>query len=200
MRNNMTLHLLKLLLLTILFTGCGYQFQGSGTVLPDDVRKIYIPTVENLTAEARITNYMTEAIRERFERFGVITVVEKSDIADATLNIEIRSLDREARSVTSGTDTVLQYETVALLWGDLRRTDGRILWRNPAMRVTKSFGATGQTVVTSSSDFAQSGIDSQTLASLSDIEVSRGQEQEALLDLSEEVAKFIYDDSVAPDF
>ena len=188
------------LLIIIGLIGCGYTFQGSGTVLPDDVRKIYIPTVENESAEPRVTALLTEALRERFERYGVITVVESVEEADAILNIQVRSVDREARSVTSGTDTVLQFDTVAQLWGDLRRANGGVLWRNPSMRVAKAFGATGQTVVTSSSDFAQSGIDPQTLASLSDIEVSRGQEQEALIDLSEEVAKFVYEDSVAEDF
>ncbi|MDZ4787131.1 MAG: LptE family protein [bacterium] len=192
----------KIFIVTLLIAivGCGYTFQGSGSVLPPEIKNIFIPTVENQTSENRITNLLTEALRERFERYGVITVVDKPDLADAILKVEVLSVEREARSVTSGTDTVLQYETVAQVFGDLKRKDGLVLWRNPLMSVAKGFGTTGQTVVTSSADFAQGGLDAQTLAALNDVEISRGQEQEALIDLSEEVAKSIYEDAVAPDF
>lgn len=194
----MKIHLLISCLM--LLSGCGYTFQGSGSVLPQDVKTVYIPTVENQTSENRFTNLLTEALRERFERFGVLSIVEEAKTSDAVLSVEVISVDREARSVTSGSDTVLQYETVAQLWGELRRKNGAVLWRNPIMRVAKGFGTTSSTVVTSSADFAQSGLDAATLASLSDVELSRGQEQEALIDLAEEAAKFIYDDAVAPDF
>jgi outer membrane lipopolysaccharide assembly protein LptE/RlpB len=183
-----------------ILSGCGYTFQGTGSVLPQDVKKIYIPTVDNQTAENRFTNLMTESLRERFERFGVVSVVETASEADAILNVEVKSISREARSVTSGTDTVLQYDARAVLWGEMRRKNGAVLWRNPRISVVKGFGTTTNTVVTTSADFAQSGIDTNTLAALSDSELNRGQEQEALIGLAEDAARFIYDDSVAPDF
>lgn len=194
---------MKVLLSTLclfVLSGCGYTFQGSGSVLPPDIKTVHIPTVENQTSENRFTNLLTESLRERFGRFGVLSVVDEIQTSDAVLSVEVVSVDREARTVTSGSDTVLQYETVAQLWGELRRKNGAVLWRNPLMRVAKGFGTTSSTVVTSSADFAQSGLDATTLASLSDVELSRGQEQEALIDLSEEAAKFIYEDAVAPDF
>jgi len=195
----MKIKILALLISLSLF-GCGYTFQGGGSVLPPDVKTVFIPTVENQTSDSRFTALLTESLREQFERFGVITVVEEAATADAVLNVEVKKIDRAARSVTSGTDVVLQYDSIAQVWGELRRNNGAVLWRNPNMSVTKPFGVTGSTVVTSSSDFAKGGLDASTLASLSDLEVSRGQEQEALIDLAEEVAKSIYEDAVAPDF
>lgn len=192
----------NLIVITLAFlaAGCGYTFQGTGSVLPPDVKTVHIPTVDNQTSETRFTQLMTESLRERFERFGVVTVVEKASEADAILNVEVKSLDRQARSVTSGTDIVLQYDSIAKLWGELRKKNGAIVWRNPQMVVVKPFGTTSDTVVTSSPDFAQSGITSGTLSSLSAVELSRGQEQEALISLAEEAARHIYDEAVAPDF
>jgi outer membrane lipopolysaccharide assembly protein LptE/RlpB len=191
---------LLLVALALTTFGCGYTFQNSGSVLPPDIKKVYIPTVENKTSENRFTNLVTESLRERFERFGVVSVVETSSEADATLNVEIRSVNRQARSVTTGTDTVLQYDTSAVLWGEMRRNNGSVIWRNPTIRVTRAYGTTTNTVVTSSADFAFSGADAGSLSSLTDAELNRGQEQEALVSLAEEAARSIYDDSVAPDF
>ncbi|MCB9029843.1 MAG: LptE family protein [Deltaproteobacteria bacterium] len=191
---------LILALIVCSLSACGYQFQGSGSVLPEDIKYVYIPRVENTTTETRLSSLLTEALRERFERYGVLLTVEDLAEADAVLNAEVLNVNRQIKSVTSGTDTALEYETTVVLDAELRRNTGALLWKNPKLQVAKGFGVSSSVVVTSSSDFSTGGIDSGTLSALDSLEISRGQEQEALIDIAEEIAKQVYEEAVAPDF
>lgn len=189
-----------LLVLMSALLGCGYSFEGAGSVLPPDVKTVAIPRVENNTTNTFITQVFTEALRERFERYGVLTVVDSVNDADAVLNVRVKSAKRSTRSVSSGTDTALQYDLVLASAGELRKLDGQLLWADPDMRVSKSYGSTGDTVVTSSADFASGSLGSSDLGGLGDLEVSRGQEQETFIQLSEDLAKKMYNAAVAPEF
>ncbi len=192
--------LVALLTLTLSASGCGYTFEGSGSVLPADVKTVYVPRVENNTTETFITPVLTEALRERFERYGVLTVVDSASEADSVLNAKVKSVKRQTRSVTSGTDTALQYDLVLASAAELRRTNGQLLWADPDVRVSRSFGATGGTVVTSSADFAGASLGAGDITALDDREVSRGQEQETYIQLAEDLAKKMYNQAVAPEF
>lgn len=188
------------MILAALVNGCGYGFQGGGSVLPPDVKSVAIPLVENSSTEAGLGTVMTEALRDQFDRFGVVTVLEESGGADAVLRARILSVDRRTSTTTSTTDAALQQDTVLTLAAELRRSDGPVLWRNPALTVTKPFAATRGVVVTSSAAFSESSLGAQDLEGLGTREVSRGQEQEALQDLAQRAARIIYDQAVAPDF
>lgn len=181
-------------------TGCGYSLQGSGSILPPDVKRIYVPTVENLTTESGLSNVVTEALRDRFDRFGVVIVVEDVSEADAVLKAKVLKVEKDSRTVTSVTDTVQSYDTTMTIAAELRRVTGPVLWRNTRMQVSKAIGATSGDVVSSSADFVSNTLGASQLGALDSREVTRGQEREALLQLAEEVAKKVYDESVAPDF
>lgn len=181
-------------------SGCGYAFQGSGSILPADVKNVYIPRVENNSTESSLTSTLTEALRDRFERFGVVTVVEDINEADAVLKSRIIKISKSTRTVTSNTDATQQYDTTMTVGAELRRTTGAVLWRNPHFTVTKDFGTSSDIVVSSSADFAGGSLGASDLGGLDTREIARGQEQEALNDLAEQVAKKIYDEAVAPDF
>lgn len=189
-----------LLSLCLVVSGCGYSFQGSGSVLPQDVTKVSVPLVENNSTEPGLAPIVTEALRERFERFGVLTVVDDRKDADAVLIAKVVSVRRETSAVTSNDETALRYDTVMTLAAELRRVSGPLLWQNNRMVVSKSFGTESSAVVTSSADFAGGGLAGSDLAALDVREISRGQEQEALGQLAEEVAKQVYNQAVAPDF
>ncbi|MGA1191312.1 MAG: LPS assembly lipoprotein LptE [Bdellovibrionota bacterium] len=195
-----------LLLAFVIFTiavnisGCGYQFRGSESALPPDVRTVYIPRVTNESTEAQVDTLLTEALRDEFERYGVLTVVERASEADATLDATIRSVVQERGATTSNTDIALQMFTVMTVQSELRRRNGALLWKGDNIRVSQSFGAQSGVVVTSSADFASGTMGSSDFSNLSDREVSRGQEQQALEDLTVEVAQRIYSESVIPEF
>lgn len=182
------------------FNACGYSFQGSGSILPTDVKRIAIPNVQNGSTESGLGTTVTEALREQFERYGAVSVVEDAAEADAVLKAKIIKVAKESRTSSSRTDTALQFDTVMTLAAELRRNNGAVLWQDNNISVSRAFGSTSGVVVTSSSDFAAGSIGSADLGSLDDRDVSRGQEQDALQVLAEQAARQIYDDAVAPDF
>ena len=181
-------------------TSCGYTFQGSGSVLPPDVKRIAIPIVENNSTEAGLAVAMTEALRDRFERFGVVTIVEDVKEADAVLSARILKVVKDTRTSTSSTDYQLQLNSTLTVAGELRRVDGSLLWRNTNMSVTKPYGTTQNVVVTSSAQFSAGNLSSSDLGALDDLQLGRGQEAQALGQAVLDVASRVYDEAIAPDF
>lgn len=189
--------------LVIAMSSCGYTFQGSGSILPPDVKRLYIPLVENNSTESGLTTLFTEALRDRFERYGVVTIVDDVSDADAVLRARIIKVQRQTGAVSGTTDSAIQLDTKMQLAAELRRVSGSVLWKNSGFEVTQSYGAVNQLVVTSSADFASSGLglsDFATLGQSGSREVQRGQERNVLSQLAEEAANKIYDSAVAPDF
>lgn len=195
--------MVRLLVSVVVFfqlVGCGYTFSGGGSVLPPEIKRVAIPLVENSSTETGLTTVVTEALRDQFERYGVLTVVEESQDADAILNARILKVRRATSTVSARDDGALQQDTSMVLAAELRRTDGPVLWRNKRIVVTKVSATSSDTVVTSSVDFAGGTIGAGDLRSLDSREVSRGQEQEALNSLAEQAARIVYDQAVMPDF
>jgi outer membrane lipopolysaccharide assembly protein LptE/RlpB len=188
------------LLCVVLVSGCGYTFRGSGSSLPPDVKKIYIPSVENNSTQIGLGDVMTNALREEFESYGAVSVVERQSEADAVLKVQVVDVKQSTSATRSNSNTSLQMDTTMFVAGELRRVSGPLLWRENRIRVTKTYGADQSAVVTSSPDFASGSISSQDLAGLSSREISRGQEQDALGNLAVEAARQVYDKAVAPDF
>ena len=183
-----------------LFSGCGYQFQGSGSILPDDVKTVAIPIAENSTTEPGLGLRFTEALRSRFDRYGAVSVIEDSADADAVLRAKILGIDYRVRNVTSTTDIELEQELVMIIGAELRHKTGQLLWRNERLQVIESFASTSDVVVTSSAEFSSGNIGSGSLGSLGSREVSRGQQDEALEEVLEEASRKIYLQAVAADF
>ena len=191
---------LVILSFILLLSSCGYQFQGSGSVLPDDIKTVAIPVVRNNTTESGLGLELTERLRSRFERYGVVTVIDDAKSADALLDAEILNVQTRVQDVTGETDIELEQELIIYISAELRRKNGQILWKNESLAARETFASTSDVVVTSSSSFTQSGIGSSQLGSLGSREVSRGQKKQALDDLLDEASRAIYEDSVAADF
>lgn len=187
-------------LMTCGLLGCGYSFVGAGSVLPPDVKSVYVPVVENASTEPTVSGALTDALQDEFERYGTLRVVDTAGEADAVLKARVVSVKRATASVTSRTDSALQYDTVLALAAELRRTNGQLLWRDPSLSVSRTFGTTSDVVVKSSVDFAAGGLSSRDLGNLDSREIAREQEQEALALLVEEAAKRIYRSAVLPEF
>lgn len=188
-----------LVLVLVAAVSCGYSFQGSGSILPDDVETVAVPLVENRTTASGLGMLQTEKLRSRFERYGTVRVVSVEDDPDATLNTVIRDINTTVRGVTSETDIVLEQIVTLTVDAELTRRNGQVLWKG-TISASESIPATGDVVVTSSSNFAQGGIDASALNSLNDAEVARGASAFAFDDLTDDVARKIYLDAVAADF
>jgi outer membrane lipopolysaccharide assembly protein LptE/RlpB len=192
--------LLVLSSIALVVSSCGYTLRGSGSVLPADVKSVYIPRVENGSTELGLADVVTEALREEFDSYGTVSVVEKQGSADAILTVVINDVKKTTSTVDPTTNTALQMDTTMFIGGELRRTTGQILWRENNMKVSKGYAANQNVVVTSSPDFASGSIAASDLASLSARDISRGQEAQALNDLASDAARMVYDKAVAPDF
>jgi outer membrane lipopolysaccharide assembly protein LptE/RlpB len=188
------------ILVVIALSGCGYTFQGGGSILPPDIKRVYVANVENNTTQLGLAQVVGEALQEQFDRYGVITVVEKQSEADALLKVKITDLKRTTRATQSNTDVALSQESTLLMTAELQRVTGQVLWRDTAVKVSRSFGTAAGAVVTSSADFDGGSISGADLSNLSAREISRGQEQEVLIRLAEDAALMIYNGAVAPDF
>jgi outer membrane lipopolysaccharide assembly protein LptE/RlpB len=188
------------LLCVFVLIGCGYRLQGSGTILPADIKTIAVSSVDNDTTEPGLGLELEEALRTTFDGYGVLKVVEPGSSADIVLKTRILDVDTQVKSVTGATDRALEYDLVMTISAELRRKNGQVLYANPKLKASESFASTSNVVVTSSSNFAQGGIGSASLQGLETNELSRGQQQSALNDLIEEVSRILYLDAVAADF
>ncbi len=189
-----------LLLLTVCLSACGYTFRGSGSVLPPDVKAIYVPLAENNSTKLGLAEVVTEAMQEEFDSYGAVMVVERQSDADAILKVTITNVAETTSTVNASSNTAVQMDTTMYLVAELRRVTGPVLWRDAALSVTKSFGTNASVVVETSPDFASGSISSSDLSSLSTREISRGQEAGALMALSQDAARIVYTKAVAPDF
>jgi outer membrane lipopolysaccharide assembly protein LptE/RlpB len=195
-------HALNALVLATLvsLSGCGYTLRGSQSALPPDVKNIFIPKVENSSTKLGLSQLVTEAIRDEFDSYGTVNVVDRQSEADAVLKVRIVDVKETTSAVRAETNTASQMQTTMFMTGELRRVTGPVLWRDNQLRVTKTFGADSNLVVTSSLDFASGSLGAGDLAGLSSREIARGQEANALNSLAEDSARIIYDKAVAPDF
>jgi len=181
-------------------TGCGYTFEGGGSILPSDVRRVYIPVVANNTPESSLTTALTEALRDRFERYGVLSVVAKESQADATLEAEVVEIKRDTRTSTGVSDFALQNSVTVVVAAELKRRSGQLLWRNKRLSASRTYGAASNVVVTTSPNFSSSSLNAGDLGGLSDREISRGQETEVFNEIAEQAARQIYEQAVLPEF
>lgn len=187
-------------LFSLILLACGYSFQGSGSVLPPDIKTVYIADAENSTTESGLGRIITEALKDRFDRYATLRVVDNEYEADAVLSTKVIDFRRETRSVTSGTDNALQLETFIKVASSLSSITGLILWSNPNLTLSKDYGTAAGAVVTSSSAFASSGLSSADLSSLNEREIARGQETQVIEEMAETLAKKIYGAAVLPEF
>jgi outer membrane lipopolysaccharide assembly protein LptE/RlpB len=194
--------ILKLLFVVLcsVLLACGYSFQGGGSVLPPEVQRIYVPDVVNRSSDPLIGKLLTEALRERFERYGVVQVVDSEGQSDAILRVRVQQIRSSSRSSTAAGDVAQQLSVNVTVAGELQQNSGVVLWKNPLMTVSRSFGNTSGAVVTSSAEFAASGLGSSDVGALNQRELSRSQQSLALEQIANDVAQRVYDEAVAPDF
>lgn len=193
-------NIFKLFILTISMSSCGYVFTGGRTILPQEIKKIAIPTVENKTVESGLSRLLTDSLREEFERYGAVQVVETEDEADAVLKVTIDKVTREARTVNANAQSDLQFDSTVTVTASLEKTAGGILWSKQGYTISREVGGAQGAVVTSSPFFRDGNFSAGDLSGQNAREVTRGQEKNVFEQISKEAARKIYDEAVAPDF
>jgi Lipopolysaccharide-assembly len=78
-----------LFVLLVASSGCGYSLAGRGSFLPDYIRVVSIPPLENRSTFFRVDQVLTDKIRTEFIGRGKYRVVTEPQGADAVLSGEI---------------------------------------------------------------------------------------------------------------
>ncbi|MDX1385787.1 MAG: LPS assembly lipoprotein LptE [Thermoanaerobaculia bacterium] len=129
----MKLRLLPSMLLLLATFGCGYALVGKTTNLPEDVRNVFVQTLENRTTRAQVDQILTRAIADEFVTRQRFNVVPDRGGADAVLSGAVTNF--RVRPVTFGGDgRATEYEILISASMDFRRTDDDdvVLWSNPS--------------------------------------------------------------------
>jgi len=172
--------------------GCGYQFIGESSLLPKDIRTIYVEPFVNRTRDVGLERELASALRSEIYRKGRLRVTDQAEQADVILVGVIHSLDSTVASVNRK-DEVLQYESAMTVDVTLRRRDpDEILWRGPNVRVTDLYAGSRAAVVVSSSDFRSGTLSTSDVRRMTDIQLTEGQNRDSRDRLMERLAREVH--------
>jgi hypothetical protein len=75
--------------------GCTMMGYTVGSTLPSDLRKIYVPTFENLSGEPQLEAPTTAAAIQEFQKDGTLRVVKTEAEADLVLTVKLSKFSLE---------------------------------------------------------------------------------------------------------
>jgi hypothetical protein len=121
-------------MLSFLSSGCGYALAGRGSFLPDYIRVVGIPPIENRSTYLQVEQVLTEKIRTEFIGRGKYTVVPEATGSDAVLTGEITGISAQAVGFN---ENQLASRYLFIMTMRIQLTDARtsaVLWSNDAMQ------------------------------------------------------------------
>lgn len=128
------------LLALLVVTGCGYTLLGRGSVLPEHITTIQVPTFVNRTTRVELEQRVTQEVAEEFVSRGGLAVVQSESEADAILRGEITSVaiipiafNDQGRATRYQVSIGAGIELV-----DHTRED-EVIWKNDAYRFAESY-------------------------------------------------------------
>lgn len=122
-----------ILALALVSSSCGYALAGRGSFLPDYIRVIGIPPVENRSTYQQVEIVLTDKIRNEFIGRGKYTVVPDASGSDAVLSAEITGVSAQPIGFN---ESQLASRYLFTMTMRVRLTDTRTnmaLWSNDAM-------------------------------------------------------------------
>ncbi len=131
-----------LVIAAVVSAGCGYSLAGRGSFLPDHIRTVGIPQLENRSTFLQVEQVLTEKIRAEFIGRGRYRVVAEATASDAVLIGEISGISVEPVGFT---DQQLASRYLFVLTMSVRLTDARthdVIWANDAMTFREEYDLT----------------------------------------------------------
>ncbi|MBI5199898.1 MAG: LptE family protein [Nitrospirae bacterium] len=127
--------ILATVLLSTVLMGCGYHFIGSGSALPEHIKKVGIPLAVNRTPEPGLEDILAKALIEEFKKDGRLKVVSTEE-ADTILHSVVVSFQTVPLSFDNkGLVTVYRVVMkVDFKLEDIR--DKKIIWEEREMEST----------------------------------------------------------------
>lgn len=134
-----------LLTLVVALSGFGCMGYRLGSMLPKDIRTVYIPTFVNKTTEPMIENATTDAAIREFQQDGSLKVVRNPEDADAILEVVLTSytLDPISYDATEKTTANEYRMTITASLFLKRRATGQIIVDRPSVYGDSTFPIAG---------------------------------------------------------
>jgi hypothetical protein len=128
-------HRVILPVILLVVCSCGYSAK---TLLPQHIKKIYIPNFENETTRYGIEQNVTTTVTDAFVSDGRLSVVSEGE-ADAMLRGVITAYERGPLTFDRA-QTVDEFKieiVVSVEFEDLRQ--GKVLWKEEGFRAWKAY-------------------------------------------------------------
>jgi lipopolysaccharide assembly LptE-like protein len=122
-----------ILTLALVSSSCGYALAGRGSFLPDYIRVVGIPPIENRSTYQQVELVLTEKIRTEFIGRGKYTVVAEATGTDAVLSGEITGISAQPIAFN---ESQLASRYLFIMTMKVQLTDTRtnmVLWSNDAL-------------------------------------------------------------------
>jgi hypothetical protein len=120
-------------------SGCGYALAGRGSFLPDYIRIVGIPPLENRTGFSQIEEVLTEKIRTEFINRGKYSVRPDAVGTDAVLSGEIVGMSAQPVAFNDQQlgSRYLITMTLRAQFTDTRTSE--VLWSNDALTFREEY-------------------------------------------------------------
>jgi hypothetical protein len=123
------------LILTLAFasSSCGYALAGRGSFLPDYIKVVGIPPIENRSTFLQVEQVLTEKIRTEFIGRGKYAVVPEASGSDAVLSGEITGISAQPVGFN---ENQIASRYLFIMTMKVQLTDARtsmVLWSNDAL-------------------------------------------------------------------
>lgn len=122
-----------ILTLAMVSSSCGYALAGRGSFLPDYIRVVGIPPIENRSTYQQVELVLTDKIRTEFIGRGKYRIVPEASGSDAVLTGEITGISAQPVSFN---ESQLASRYLFIMTMKVQLTDARtnmVLWSNDAM-------------------------------------------------------------------
>ena len=86
---NQSAKTLAVLFLALVLVQCGYRLRGTGSFLPQNIKKICVPLFKNFTTRYELDQKLTSAVIDELVTRGKVEVTSDAQNADAVLTGEI---------------------------------------------------------------------------------------------------------------
>lgn len=135
---------LSLIALVLAFTtsGCGYALAGRGSFLPEYIRVVGIPQLQNASTFFQVEQVLTEKIRTEFIGRGRFTVLPSVAGADAVMTGAVTSITVQPVAFT---EQQLASRYLFTLTMNVEFTDARtnqVLWSNSSLTFREEYELT----------------------------------------------------------
>lgn len=181
-----------LAVVVLTLVGCGYQFAGGGRSFDAGLRTIGVRTFANETREIGVEKRLAMAIEREFVIRGPLRVAAAEE-GDLQLTGTVRSAEDRPVAFNKD-DEPLIYQTILALDLELRRRDtGTVIWQVRGLRVADAYESVASVVVTTSSDFRSSTLNSEDLGGFTDVQLAETRRRETLNRMIGTLARDVYD-------